>query len=396
MKLTPHPQLFLTTILALTLAACGGGGGGGSTTSAPVTPVADSGSLRMALTDAPSCGYDAVNITIQSLRVNKSSSAADSDAGWSDIVLNPARRINLLNLTNGVLEELGQVPLPTGKYTQLRLVLADNDATHPLANSVLPTGGAEVALKTPSGQQSGVKANIDIDIAANKMADFVLDFNACKSVVTAGNSGQYLLKPVVSVIPRYIAGVSGFVNTALVSGATVSVQQGGAVVRATAPAANGMFLLQPVAPGSYTLVLTAPGRTTAVITNVVVAADTVTAINTVNSALLPPTSATGTLAGTAPLNTQVRVLQPLTGGPTIEVAGRFVDGVTGSYSYAVPVNAPLVAPYVATPAVVLFTPDLTAAGKYTLVGSLTGFPDKSVALAPLGAGATITTNFTFP
>ena len=47
----------------------------------------------------------------------------------------------------------GQTQLPAGKYTQLRLVLAANDATHPFANSVVPSGGSEVALTTPSGQQ---------------------------------------------------------------------------------------------------------------------------------------------------------------------------------------------------------------------------------------------------
>ncbi|MFZ4478772.1 MAG: hypothetical protein ACOYNZ_02635 [Rhodoferax sp.] len=53
------------------------------------------------------------------------------------------------------LAELGQPPLPTGRYTQLRLVLADNSAANQLTNSVLPTGGTEVALKTPSGRQLG-------------------------------------------------------------------------------------------------------------------------------------------------------------------------------------------------------------------------------------------------
>ena len=49
-------------------------------------------------------------------------------------------------MTNGVLAELGQTALPAGKYTQLRLVLAANDGSHPLANSVVPTGSAETAL----------------------------------------------------------------------------------------------------------------------------------------------------------------------------------------------------------------------------------------------------------
>jgi hypothetical protein len=368
------------------------GGGGGST-----GQVAETGTLRLALTDAPSCGYDSVNITVEKVRVHQSSSASDSDSGWSEVVLNPSRRINLLNLTNGVLDELGQTPLPTGKYTQLRMILAENTPANPLANSVKPIGSAEVALKTPSGQQSGVKTNINIDIAANKLADFVLDFDACKSIVSAGNSGQYLLKPVVTVIPRYISAVLGFVDLTLVGGSTsVSVQQNGVVIKATTPDSTGKFLLQPVAPGSYTLVLTAPGRTTAIITNVGVATDTVTSVNASGTVLNPAASAFGTVNGTSTLNSFVRAVQILAGGTQAEVAGRFVDGTTGAYSYALPVNAPLVAPYVAAPGVLVFTADTSAAGKYTLKTSLAGFTDKTATLGNLAAGATITTNFTFP
>ncbi len=388
MKLLGNFKLVLGGLLVAGLAACGGGGGSGS---------ADSGTLRLALTDAPACGYDAVNVTIQKIRVNQSSSASDTDAGWSEVVLNPAMRVNLLTLTNGVLAELGQTPLPAGKYTQLRLVLADNGGADPLANSVVPTGGTEVALKTPSGQQSGLKANIDIDVAANQMADFVLDFDACKSVVVAGGSGQYLLKPVVTVIPRYVSGVAGFVGAALANGNTsVSLQQGGVVVKATTPDSTGKFLLQPVAPGSYSLVLTAPGFTTEVVTNVVVATDTVTSLNASGTPLNPPVSNSGTVSGNAPVNTLVRVLQPLTSGGSVEVAGRFVDGVTGAYSYPLAVNAPLVAPFVAMPNSLVFAADTAAAGKYTLDASLSGFADKTATLATLASGATITTNFTFP
>lgn len=390
MKILKNLKLALAGLLVATLTACGGGGG--STAS-----VAESGTLRLALTDAPSCGYDSVNITIEKVRVHQSSNASDSDAGWSEVVLNPPRRINLLNLTNGVLDELGQTPLPTGKYTQLRMVLADNSTANPLANSVKPTGFADVALKTPSGQQSGVKTNINIDIVANKLADFVLDFDACKSIVSAGNSGQYLLKPVVTVIPRYISAVLGFVDPTLVSASTsVSVQQNGVVVKATAPDSGGKFLLQPVAPGSYTLVLAAPGRTTVIITNVAVTTDTITSVNTSATVLNPPSSAIGTVNGTSTLNSFVRAVQTLAGGTQAEIVGRFVDGSTGAYSYALPVNPPLVAPYFAAPGLLAFTADAFAAGKYNLKAGLTGFADKTTTLPNLAAGATVTTNFTFP
>lgn len=387
MKLFRNLKLATGAVLLAGLAACGGGGSDGT----------GSGTLRLALTDAPSCGYDAVYVTVEKVRVHQSSSATDADGGWSEIVLSPARRVDLLSLTNGVLMELGQMPLPTGKYTQMRLVLADTSNGQSLANAVVPSGGSEVPLKTPSGQQTGVKTNINIDIAENKMADFVLDFDACKSVVRAGASGQYLLKPVVTVIPRYVSGVQGQVDPALGgAGAQVSLQFNGTIVKATAPDATGRFLLQPVEPGNYTLVMTAPGRTTAVVTGVPVVAETVTPIGSAASPVALPASATATVAGAAPVDTLVRALQPLTAGMAVEVGGQYVNSVTGAYTFTLPVAPPLVAAYVPAPAPLVFTADAAAAGKYVLRASLTGFAEKQAVLPTLAAGASASQNFTFP
>ena len=389
MKLLRNLQFAMGAVLVAGLAACGGGGGDGGTTG--------SGTLRLALTDAPSCGYDSVHVTVSKVRVHQSSSASDADAGWSEIVLNPAQRVDLLSLTNGVLMELGQIPLPTGKYTQMRLVLADNSTSQPLANAVWPTGGREVALKTPSGQQSGVKTNINIDIAENKMADFVLDFDACKSVVQAGASGQYLLKPVVTVIPRYVSGVQGYVDPAIGAGATrVSLQLNGTIVKATVPDSTGKFLLQPVAPGNYTLVMAAPGRTTAVVTGVPVVAETVTPLASVASPIALAPSASAAVSGTAPADTLVRAMQPLTAAGTVEIDGMYVNSVTGAYAFSLPVNAPMVGAYAAAPAPLVFTADTQAAARYTLRASLPGFADKQTVLPALTAGGSTTANFTFP
>ncbi|WP_034713265.1 DUF4382 domain-containing protein [Acidovorax sp. JHL-9] len=388
MKLLRNLKFAAGAVLLAGLAACGGGGGDNT---------AGSGTLRLALTDAPSCGYDTVNVTVSKIRVHQSSSAGDADAGWSEIVLDPARRVDLLSLTNGVLMELGQIPLPVGKYTQMRLVLADNSTAQPLANSVRPTGESEVALKTPSGQQSGVKTNINIDIAENKMADFVLDFDACKSVVRAGGSGQYLLKPVVTVIPRYVSGVQGYVDPALGAGTTrVSLQlPNGTIVKATVPDSTGKFLLQPVAPGNYTLVMAASGRTSAVVTGVPVVAETVTPVASAASPIALAASASASATGTAPADTLVRALQSLA-GIAVEIDGQYVDSVTGAYAFSLPVNAPLVAAYAVAPAPLVFAPNTQAAARYTLRASRLGFADKDAVLPVLAAGSSTTTNFTFP
>ncbi len=392
MSLFNKLRLSLSVVALLALASCGGGGGGGDAGS--------SGTLRLALTDAPACGFDKVSVTVLKVRVHQSSTASDSDGGWSEIVLSPAKRIDLLSLTNGVLFELGQTPLPTGKYTQMRLVLGDNNVANPLANSVVPTGGIETELTTPSGQQSGIKINIDLDIAANKMADFVLDMDACKSisVVGAGKSGKYLLKPQLRLIPRYVNGVLGFVDASLANGlASASLQQAGVVVRATVSDSSGRLLLQPVSPGTYTLVLTAAGKTTLVVTGVPVVTDTVTSVNTLASALLPASSATGILTGTVTTaaTTSLRALQAFSATATMEVTNRLL-AADNSYSYTLPVASPRVAPYVALPGTLSFTPYAPAAGIYTLQATADGLTPKSVGPLTVPSGGTLTTNLAFP
>ncbi|MBS1176856.1 MAG: hypothetical protein H6R06_1268 [Proteobacteria bacterium] len=352
------------------LAGCGGGGddaGGGIGGSG--SPL---GTLRMSLTDAPACGYDAVNITVERIRVHQSDGAADNDSGWHDIALQPARRVDLLSLTNGVLLELGEVALPAGKYTQLRLVLAGNSGATPLANSVVPTDGSETALDTPSAQQSGLKLKANIDVPAGKLVDFVLDFDACKSVVKRGNSGKYNLKPVVTVIPLLSdAGlrVIGYVAPSIASGATsVSVQANSMPVKATAPDANGLFVLYPVPVGNYTLVVSAPGRVTAVITGVPVVDTAQTIVN--NSALRidPPLATLRPVSGNVtPFDASVRALQMLSGGPVVEVAWASVDALSGGFAFVLPIEAPVRTSFAAIgPFSLGFSSDAAAAGRYTI------------------------------
>ncbi|HEY0817634.1 MAG TPA: DUF4382 domain-containing protein [Rhizobacter sp.] len=393
---TRHLRVAAVALVASFIGACGGGTDSGGTG-------AGTGTLRVALTDAPACGYDHVYVTVERVRVHQSSTAADADAGWAEVVLPVPLRVDLLGLTNGVLQELGQTPLPAGRYTQLRLVLAPNGPGNamPIANAIRLSGASEdTPLVTPSGQQSGLKMNVNIDVAANQMVDAVLDFDACKSIVRAGNSGRYLLKPVIRVIPRYVSGVLGYVDVSLVGPDTsVSLQQGGVVIRATVPDAAGRFLLQPVAPGTYDLVLSAPGRVTTVITGVPVTADTVLSLNSAAAALVAANSPNGvvngaiTVAPAGPLDANVRALQA-TGDATVEVASTLADESTGLYSLSLPTAAPLVTSYaVPLPPGV---PASAAAGRYTLQATLGGVTKATAAPVTVSASAPVVMGFSFP
>jgi hypothetical protein len=392
--------LATTAIAAATLVACGGGGGG---TPAP-TPTSTMGTLAVSMTDAPACGFDAVNVTVSKVRVHQSSTAGETDAGWTDITLSPAKKINLLNLTNGVLESLGQTALAPGKYTQLRLVLDANTGTG-LANSVIPTGSTtEQTLETPSGTQSGIKLVNEFDIAAGQKVDLVLDFDACKSVLTKGN-GKYALKPVIKVVPAAANGISGFVSTALLPGRVmVSAQQNGVIVSSTAPTATGEFFLSRLAPGNYDVVITADDRAASVIGAVPVASTTsTTALSTSAAPITLATSTSGSISGAVTLapasSTEaafVAAKQTFAAGPTVTIKYQGADLVSGAYTLAkLPIAAPQYSVYSATLPLV-FAQSLTTvpgAGKYKLDASATGYAVKSIAAVDIVTANQSNVNF---
>ena len=364
---TPLTLCLTAAASAALVAACGGGGNDAT------------GTMRLALTDAPACGYDHVWVTVEKVRVHKSDSADDNASGWSEVVLATPQRIDLLEYTNGVTLPLGETELPAGTYTQMRLVLAENGNSAPYANAIDPTGDEpETALDTPSGQQSGLKFNVNMTVPENQVANFVLDFDACRSFVRSGSSGKYLLKPVITVIPVLSdAGqrIVGYVDLSLANGDTVvSAQQGGVGKKYTPPDASGRFVLYPVPEGTYDLVITAPGRANAVMTGVPVVLSSVTTVGSESVRLNPPPSTTsyavgGTITVTpAPvsIDATIRALQAVSGGPTIEAAKLMADGASGAYSVTLPTAAPASVAYAASAVAFSYASAASGAGAYTI------------------------------
>lgn len=285
-------------IFATVLTACGGGGSGSS---------GGAGTLSVKMTDAPATpDYAEVWVTVEKVRVHQSGSAADGASGWQELVLDPPRKIELLDLRNGVLAELGQVEVPAGMYHQFRLVLGNGPTDNELVLAADPA--TRIPLTTPSAQRSGLKLNAKpFEVAAGQTVELVLDFDAARSVVRAGNSGKYILKPVVAVIPVLDAGAlaGSFGDPTAAAGASVSLQAyDGAtgavsVLRATTPAADGSWKLAPVeAAGDYTLVITQPGYRPLVLTDVSVAAAQTLAVDSIS--LVPVTVDTTTDPATTP------------------------------------------------------------------------------------------------
>ncbi|MBP0604939.1 MULTISPECIES: DUF4382 domain-containing protein [Burkholderia] len=346
------------------LAGCGGGDDGGGT---------QTGTLHVAMTDAPSCGFDHVYVTVSQVRVNANANANDNDAGWSTVSLATPQKIDLLSLTNGVLADLGQTALPAGQYQQVRLVLAQNQG-NTLANSVVPTGGTEQALATPSATQSGYKIIQPFTVQPNTLVDLVLDFNACKSIVQRGN-GSYALKPVVTAIPTVVSGaISGYVASAE-AGATVYAEQGGKVVRGTVADSSGKFVLSPLiqssTQGNYDVVIVQNNFASGIVRSVPVVVNATTAVSASAAPITLPASTMSTVSGTvtASANAFVRALQTID-AHAYEITSINANMDTGAYALSVPVAAPIVGTYSGSLPVTLAAAP-AAAGQYTIEADAT-------------------------
>lgn len=269
--------VFLALSALLMMVGCSSGGGG--------TSGGGEGTLSLSLTDAPADRYRAVYVTIKEVQVHLSGNE-NSPNNWKSIEqFDGPKTVNLLELVNGVREELGLVSLPAGHYTQMRLIVErepDNSINllsqaHPFANYVIEQGEpANIhELKVPSGYQTGVKIVRGFDISADETTELMLDFDAGRSVVQAGASGKWLLKPTIRVVnvDEY-AIVNGTIvdsdaESTLIPGAMVSLQvydpdafdpkDEVKVVAATITDENGGYQLF-VEPDDYNLVVYAAGK----------------------------------------------------------------------------------------------------------------------------------------
>lgn len=359
-----------TAIALAAVAACGG-----------IEPEDGEASLRVALASASGCGYTNVHVTVDSVQVHESPLATENALGWRVLEPEGPGRIDLMALDNGVLAELGSTSVPVGRYQQLRLVLAPNTTGQPLRNSVTVAGQGTVALDTPAAQQSGLVMRIDRDLAADEALEAVLDFDACNSVVSRGATGGYLLKPVLRILPWPTgqgSSVAGRIANMPATGALVSLQQAGRVVRSTAPDADGRFLLAPAPAGTHDLVVVAEGRASTVLAQVPVdaaARTTVVAdaqpLGLVASAMRA-VSGRITLLGTSAIpEAQASALQ-MVGTRVVEIGSRPADALDGSYALRLPVAAPMLANYDPNATSHAPAPNIGQAAKYGIEAAVPG------------------------
>lgn len=257
--------------------------------------------ITVRLVDAPG-DYEAVNVEIVDVKI-KMDDDSDDDEGWMSLEANN-EIVNLLDFTGGISKVLvDRFPIPPGTLSQMRLVLGDGN-TIVMKNE--NDEDVEYDLKTPSGQQSGLKVKINALIEEGFTYDYILDFDVEKSIVHAGNSGNIILKPVLYASAEASSGiVEGVVEPmeALPANVHVIAFEGtpDAFEISAITDENGAFALWGVPAGTYEVMAASTNSDYAdgMASDVVVVNGEITTIAEPIVLMLKPGTISGTVSGVA-------------------------------------------------------------------------------------------------
>jgi hypothetical protein len=170
-------------------------------------PQGTKGRINVHLTDSPyPIGLiESAFVTIDKVEIRQNLESVKGEDKDSFIVISEEKmEIDLLELTNGITEQIATVDLEPGTYDQIRLHVVDA--------TVLLTDGTEYDLKVPSGSSSGLKIKFDpaIQILEGETSDVLLDFDISRSFVVKGKVGKHIngfnFKPVVRGVFLGLAG----------------------------------------------------------------------------------------------------------------------------------------------------------------------------------------------
>jgi uncharacterized protein DUF4382/carboxypeptidase family protein len=194
-----------TTLLSLMIcsfSACGGGGGGGGGDEDTTDEL-----LRIVATDAPFPFEDVLSATVLVRRIE----IRAGEAPFTTLIeYDPAKELDLTQLTNGTVDVLYEGSPPPGTYDAIRIIVEAKEIT-------IMDGDTEKVFddfKVPSGEQTGIKVFIDNDlvITGSLSRDLVLDFDLGQSFVVQGNPNTpagikgFHFKPVIRAINASTAG----------------------------------------------------------------------------------------------------------------------------------------------------------------------------------------------
>jgi hypothetical protein len=209
-----------------------------------LNPSEGNAKLNVYMIDAPA-SYDAVWIEVLGVEILPKGKNEENGSAWINLPYEAEdQKINLLSLVGGNSAFLGEKEVPSGEISQIRLLLGNDN--------YIIEDGQRIDLTTPSAQQSGLKLKIDKPLNPGIAYDLVIDFDAARSIVKAGNSGKYILKPVLRVVAEESATVEG----SILPSEALPIQVSAIIHEDTVSTftdENGLFVIRGLETGTYRL-----------------------------------------------------------------------------------------------------------------------------------------------
>jgi hypothetical protein len=236
-------RLFAGLVAAATFAACNSG------------TEKTYGQLTVELTDAPNPMIESATAYISSVYLTGGGDDGDSTGGHT-VISSASQSYDLLDLTNGVTATLGSATIPTGTYSQLRLVV--DSATITLKDPYKFADGTSTrSLKTPSAQQSGIKVNFSGALVIPEgSTTVVVDFDVSRNFLFIGPDStapeSVMFKPVLHASVKDESGsISGVVTPASAHAVLYAIKGPDTVRTTLADTITGAYTLHFLPAGNY-------------------------------------------------------------------------------------------------------------------------------------------------
>ena len=231
------------------------------------------GRLLVHITDAPFPInlIEKATVTITKVEVRND---AESEEHPFLTIFEGSKEFNLLELRNGVMEELVDVEIPAGSYNLIRIYVEDA--------GIVVMDHESYSVKVPSGSQTGIKMFIkpSLQVQGGLTSEVILDFNLEKSFVLKGNMDSpagikgFNFKPVIRAVNKTITGtIQGVVSDSDMNplpGVTVSIMLDELVTTPTEE--DGSYALPGIPSGIYSITAEDENYTTLTIDEVEVVA----------------------------------------------------------------------------------------------------------------------------
>jgi len=217
------------------------------------------GKLVVKLTDAPfpvSLVENAL-VTIDKIEI-RSTAGGTSDNAPFTVLYEGEKVIDLLDLQNGITEDLLSMDIAAGSYDFIRM--------HVVSAKIVLKQGTTYDLKIPSGTSSGLKIKMspELLIESGVESEVLLDFDVSKSFIVQGNMNTpagikgFLFKPVLrAMVQKYSGIIEGKVSeneTTPVAEALVQVVVADTVYSSALTDAAGKYALIGIPAGNHKLV----------------------------------------------------------------------------------------------------------------------------------------------